>query len=266
MTGYCSAIWRCRYFWLSLVRMDLHQRYRGSVLGVFWSLLQPLALTTLFTFLFAPIFSMPRSTYFLYVLTGLAFWSFLHASLVQGCRSFLVGEHYIRQHPAPMAIYSLRTILGAGFHLAVALVAALILSFSLALLSSQWTSSYPLALLSLIPSFLLLLIFAWAVATLAGLAHVFFRDTGHLCEVGLQVLFYLTPIVYPRSLMDQRGFAWLTTWNPFIPLLDLLRNPLVDQSLPSLATFVNATIVVGALLSLALVALARLERRLIFRL
>src|SRR5262245_9734158 len=62
MTAYLQGMWRCRYFWLSLVKMDLRARYRGSVFGLGWSLLQPVAMTIIFTTIFCRLFHQdPRS-------------------------------------------------------------------------------------------------------------------------------------------------------------------------------------------------------------
>lgn len=262
MTHYCNAVWRCRYFWLSLVKMDLHHRYRGSLLGIGWSLLQPLALTFLFTFLFSGLFGISHWNYALFVLTGLAFWTFLHSTIVQGCRSFLQGELYIRQYPAPLAIYPLRTTLGGGFHLLVALCLSLIAGIGI----NSPSMTTIVIMLSLIPALCLMLIFGWAISTVMGLANVFLRDTAHLCEVGLQVLFYLTPVMYPRAMLDQRGLGLLADCNPMVPFLDLLRDPLVHMTLPSAMAFGKASIVTGGTFAIAILALKKLEKKLIFRL
>lgn len=265
MGTYYSAIWRCRYFWLSLVRMDLHARYRGSVLGIGWSLMQPLAMTALFTVIFCQLFAQDFRTYPLQVLSGLAFWGYVQTALIQGCRTFFQSELYIRQHPAPLAIYPLRTVLGGGFHLAMALLAALGLSL-IAFILGDGSHLQLLSLFSLLPTFLLLLLLGWAMALLAGIAHVFFRDTGHLCEVGLQMWFYLTPIMYPRQLLDQRGLSFLVDLNPFVPFLDLLREPLAFHAVPQVATYLKAVAIVLIMTTTATFVLARLEKKLIFRL
>src|SRR5207249_3243921 len=117
MHAYLKGIWRCRYFWLMLVKNDLRQRYRRSLLGLGWSLLQPLAMTCIICFVFRAIL-IPGdnvANYAAHVLAGLACWSFILTSTFNGCQCLYMGESYIRQYPAPMAIYPLRTALGAGF-------------------------------------------------------------------------------------------------------------------------------------------------------
>src|SRR4029450_11097496 len=125
MSAYIGAIWRCRYFWLSLVRMDLRHRYRGSVLGIGWALLPPLALTGILLTGFHKLFHMDLADYGPYLLAGLACWNYIVFVTIQGSLCFLHGEAYIRQFPAPMAIYPLRTALSGGVHLVLALLVGL---------------------------------------------------------------------------------------------------------------------------------------------
>ena len=120
MYTYASQVWNVRHFWLSLVRMDLRTRYRRSVLGIGWSLLQPLAMTAVLCLVFSQIVGITVKDYVPHLLTGLVCWNFLVGCALQGCQSFFQGESYIRQCPLPLAIYPLRTTIGACFHFIMA--------------------------------------------------------------------------------------------------------------------------------------------------
>src|SRR5207245_7541672 len=169
------------------------------------------------------------------------------------------------QCPAPMAIYPLRTVLAAAFHLFLALG----VGFWLALIAGGSRNWNPQALLTLPATFLLLLLAGWSLATLAGLATVFFRDTRHLAEVGFQVVFYLTPIFYPKALLASHGLSWIIDWNPVVPFLELARQPIgavtgaAAAAVPGLDVFARAAFVTLLLASGAMFALTRLDRRLI---
>jgi ABC-type polysaccharide/polyol phosphate export permease len=260
MRAYLQGMWRCRYFWLSLVRMDLRARYRGSVLGLGWSLLHPVAMTIIFTTIFCRLFHQDPRYYAPLVLTGLAVWNFLLQSTLEGCGCFFRGESYIRQHPVPMAIYPLRTVLGLGFHFLVAISLALVLAML------TWEKVNPHALLTLPLAFLLLLLFGWSLAILGGLANVYFRDTRHLAEIAFQILFYMTPIFYNADLLRGTRVGIVLHFNPFIPFLDLLRQPILHGVVCSPMTYAKACGTVTVTMILSGIALARLERRLIFRL
>lgn len=261
MLAYCKAIWRCRYFWMGMVKLDLRSRYRGSVLGLGWSLLHPIAMTIIFTSVFCQLFQQDARQYAVYVLTGMACWSFLLNTTLTGCLSFAAGEAYIRQYPAPMAIYPLRAVLATAFHFLIALGLALILSVCLV---GRCT---PASLLALPVACLLMLLLGWALAVLGGLATVYFRDTRHITEVGFQVLFYMTPVFYREDLLAGRGgLATLLRFNPVLPFLKLFRNALLEGEVSPPWLYAKACMIVTVAVLTAACALARLERRLIFHL
>ena len=116
VTGYLSNIWRLRYFWMAMVRIDLRNRYRRSMIGIGWSLLHPIAMTVVLCAVFSQIFHAEVRSYAPFLLSGLIFWNFFTAVVNLGCQCFFLGESYIRQHPTPLAIYPLRTTFGAGIH------------------------------------------------------------------------------------------------------------------------------------------------------
>lgn len=295
MQAYLGAIWTCRFFWLSLVRMDLRSRYRGSVLGIFWSLLHPLAMTAILCVVFSCAFGQDLRIYAPLVFTGLTFWGFFGYVLVQGCGCFFQGESYIRQFPAPMAIYPLRNVLGAAFHFFIGLLLAIIIGLVVGPDSGNNPSvtrldrsapvcpgpecpnpsSAPsvtrldqlLALPSLLPTCILLLLFGWCISILFGLLSVRFRDTRHLAEIGLQGLFYLTPIMYRiETFKDKHRLTKLLECNPLVPFLDLIRDPILLGRVPLMSTYATAGAIVLMLAIASIVALRIEERRLIYNL
>jgi lipopolysaccharide transport system permease protein len=260
MTAYLMTVWRCRYFWMSLVRMDLRTRYRRSILGLGWSLLNPIAMTITLCVVFHTILGMPVQTYAPYLISGLVAWNYIFTSTLQGCQCFFQAESYMRQHPAPLAIYPLRTALGGSIHLLFALAVVLALTFAFL------GFSHPLALLSLIPALLLLFLFAWSLAVLAGCANVHFQDTQHLTEVGFQILFYATPIMYRLEDLHNEKLVRLIGLNPLSYVLNLFRDPILHGQIPSWSTYAIASALIGVTLLAAMVTLSRLQRRLIFHL
>ncbi len=259
MTGYVSEIWRLRYFWTALVRNDLRSRYRRSIIGIGWSLLHPIAMTVVLCAVLCPLFRQPVREYAPFLLSGLTLWGFVMAVVTQGCHCFFQGESYIRQHPAPLAIYPLRTTLGAGFHFLLGLAIAIVFVWIV-----NGMGNVP-ALLSLIPTLLLLFLVGWSLAVCMGVANVVFQDSQHLIDVVMQILFYVTPILYKTDrLADRPRLAWFVNLNPFAVLLELVRQPLLYGELPSLrAASLGALTGVLAVAAAAL-ALKHFEKRMIF--
>jgi lipopolysaccharide transport system permease protein len=260
MGTYVSAVWRCRFFWISLVKMDLRTRYRRSILGLGWSLLHPIAMTTILCAVFATLFQQPWLDFCPYLMAGLVTWNYILTSTLTGCQCFFQGESYIRQYPAPLAVYPLRTALGSTVHFLMAMMVALALAWICRGLHN------PLCLLSLFPSILLLFVFAWSLATVAGFANVHFQDTQHLSEIAFQILFYSTPIMYDVKILEGSIVGKLMAFNPLVPLFQLIREPILEGHVPSMATVAFAMTTVLVTFTAAGMTLARLQRRLIFHL
>jgi ABC-type polysaccharide/polyol phosphate export permease len=262
VADYLRAIWKCRYFWLSLVKMDLRTRYRRSLLGIGWSMLNPIAMTAIFCVVFYKVFAAGDGIgmYAPYLLAGLASWQYLTGVTLAGSQCFYQGESYIRQYPAPLAIYPLRAALGGMVHFLLALVVVLALVWTL-----RGPGNLPY-LWVLLPSLILLAVFGWALALLAGFATVHFNDTKHLIEIFFQILFYATPVMYKAEMLDGSALKWLVWCNPLLPFLNLIRDPILFNRLPPLTTIATASAITLALTAAASLTLTRLERRLIFHL
>ena len=260
MTAYFTSIWRTRYFLLSLVKYDLNTRYRRSILGIGWSLLQPIGMTIVLCTVFHRLFALDIREFGPFLLAGLAFWGYFTNSVLTGCQCFFQADAYMRQYPAPPAIYPLRATLGSMFHLFMALGIVLILSWIM-----KGFENLPV-LVSLVPTLVLLLVFGWSVATLAALANTHFPDSQHLVDLALQALFYMTPIIYPPEILQSKGLGWLIAWNPISSILELVREPILHAKLPSVSAVGTSIGLVAVLFSVASVALYRLQRQLVFRL
>lgn len=265
MGKYLLAIWQCRYFWLSLVRMDLRTRYRRSVLGMGWSLLHPIAMTAIICIVFPRFMKFDDPNYVLHtyvpsVLAGLACWNYILFVALQGCQCIYQGEMYIRQFPAPIAIFPLRTALGGSIHFLIALILVVTVTGVLQ------QSVDLLALTSLIPSVILLFVFVWSVALIAGFANVFFNDTQHLAEIGFQILFYATPIIYPPERVEGTRLGRIIQFNPIYGFLKLVRDPIINHHAPSAATYAAACGTMLVFVAAATIILARFQKKLIFKL
>lgn len=258
--SYIVEIWKCRFFWLSLVWMDLRTRYRRSILGIGWSLLHPVAFAIILCVVFRSLFGMDTRDYGPFLLSGLCFWNFLSLALLTGCESFYLAEAYIRQQAVPIAIYPLRTTLSAGVHFALGLAVTLIATWYF-----KGFGNVPV-LWSLIPGLAIIFAFAWAGGLMLGVGNVFFPDTRHLSEVILQMLMYATPIIYPVSRLSDLKVAKIIEFNPLALLVTLVRQPITEGTVPSLSTFLACGLSTGVILLAALLILKRVERRIVFHL
>ena len=199
MKNYLLGVWNLRHFWLALVRIDLRNRYRRSMIGMGWSLLQPIAMAAVICTVFCQLFRVDIARLRPLPLAGLTMWNFIAASVNGGCQSFFQNESYIRQQPAPLAIYPLRAALGAAVHLLLGLVVSWCLVHHAR--AGQPSGRCPRCCRELPCSSFS----AGRWRSCAGVMNVIFQDTQHLVEVLLQILFYSTPIIYPTELLPRAG-------------------------------------------------------------
>lgn len=256
---YLVRMWQLRYFWWSLASNDLSKRYKRSFLGIGWSLVRPLSMTAILCVVFAKVFKEDIATYAPYLLLGMTIWQFLTECILQGCRSFEHGATYIRQQQVPLAIFPLRTVLGSGFHALIALLMALgfVLFFQ--------RSISPVALFYVIPGLIALFLIGWFLAIISGVAQTHFPDTSHLLEIGMQIAFYVTPILYKPEAIAERGrLLTLLRWNPFGSMLAVVRTPILDGTLPASRDIAMCLLTLAALGSVTVFLLRKLERTLVF--
>lgn len=273
MIQHLTAIWKFRHFLISLIKLDLRLRYRRSIFGLGWSLLNPIAMTIVFCLVFSSLLGNGDWRFYApYLLSGMAVWGFLRDSVLQGCRALLNNEAYIRQSPLPYGLYSLRTVGGQSIHFLIAMLVVVVMCMVL-LPGSQARPGLasppgPLDVLAMVPvvvpGLVLAFLFAWSAATIMSFANVYFQDTQHLLEVGAQIMFFLTPIMYGPEVLIHRGLKWMIDLNPVNLYLDMVRIPLLTGQIPGLQLYVLATLVTVAFVGLAWGTVAWLQKRVIF--
>lgn len=256
-----TAIWTYRYFWLSLVKMDLVTRYRRSFLGIGWSLLTPLAMTAVYCIVFSQLNGADWKIYAQRTLAAIAVWELLRNTLVQGCKSFLQNEAYIRLSPLPYGIYPLRTVMGNAVHFLitmVVLIAAVAVLNPTVYLHSTIGASFP--------GILMALLFGWGIATIAAFATTYFHDISHLIEVSTMAFFFLTPIIYGRELLDNKDLGWMVDINPIYVFIEIIREPLVSGIIPDWSRYAYAGGLMLASVGMAFGVIGWLQKRVVFQL
>ncbi len=280
MIQHLTAIWKYRHFLLALIRLDLRLRYRRSVFGIGWSLLNPIAMTVVFCLVFSGLMGNGNwRAYSTYLLAGMAVWGFLRDSTLAGCRALLANESYIRQSPLPFGLYTLRTVAGQAIHSLIAMAVVVVMASALlpgglnilqgpplpsGLTPGGWRTFEMVPIV--LPGLLLAFVAAWAVATIMAFANVYFQDTQHLLDVGAQIMFFLTPIIYEADQLRSRGMNWVIDLNPVSLYLGLIRDPLLTGQAPSLTLFAQGAGFTALLVGLAFGVVGWLQKRVIFHL
>jgi len=184
------ALFRYRELLKNLVAKDLKLKYRGSVLGFLWSLLNPLLMIGVYTVAFTYILQMHTEGFVFYLMIGVLAWTFFANSVTMATGAIVDNAGLVKSVFFPRAILP---VAGVLFNFAQYLLTALVF-FPLMLVIYHVPPSAPMLLF---PVFLALqLLFTIGIALMLSTATAFFRDVRHFLEIGLAALFWLTPIVY----------------------------------------------------------------------
>ncbi len=207
-----------------LVLKDFRVRYRNMSLGVFWSLLNPLTMMAILTFVFTQVFQTRIPNYPLYVLCGLIPYNFFSLSLVTATLSISENPPLVKRTPMPTALLPLISVLSNAIHLAIQLllVLALVLWYGLPV-------TWHYAWLPVIWVLELLFIYGLSLATSS--LHVLVRDVRYLVESTNLVLFWLVPIFYSFAMVPQQ-FKSLYEFNPVAALVLATHHVVLDHRSP----------------------------------
>ncbi|MGH8064310.1 MAG: ABC transporter permease, partial [Candidatus Entotheonellia bacterium] len=207
-----------------LVGRDMKLRYKRSVLGVLWTLVNPLAQLLILSFIFRMVLPLDIPNYTSFLFTGLLVWSWFQASLNQATGTIVENRELIKRPGFSANVLPTVTVASHLIHLLLALPVLLLF---LMLDGCRLTSAILVLPLVMGLQFILILSLAYLVAAF----HVVFRDTQYLLGIVLQLLFYLTPVFYEASAIPVR-YQPLYRLNPMVHLLDAYRAILMRGELP----------------------------------
>jgi ABC-2 type transport system permease protein len=239
-----------RELWAHLAWQDIKQRYRRSVLGPFWITISQGVIALGLGLLYGVLFGAPFQTFLPYVTTGLIIWTFISNCLSEGMETFISNEGLIKHLPAPLSVYALRTVWRQMImfgHNIIVYVIVFVLFFGY--LDGPYSLSQSVAChpggychpglswhyLLAIPGFVLVALNAAWVSLFLGIISTRFRDFPQLINALIQLLFYMTPIVWPVDALLSTGgrrqalaqyVRPLLDLNPFYHLVQVVRGPL----------------------------------------
>ena len=218
-----------------LVVRELKVRYKRSVFGLLWTMLNPLLLMIVYTVVFSTIMPVAQKNFSIFLLSALLPWLFFQTALVQGLNSVVANQDLIRKVRVPQAVFPLSVVGSNLVNLALSMVPLFLLMLVL-------RQPFSRALFFLPVGVLLLTCFTSGVTLTLATFTVFFRDVRHLAEVVLQMLMYLSPIFYDLSALGNNKSWWFHLFktflalNPLSYLIALVREPVYYGRLPDLQT------------------------------
>jgi ABC-2 type transport system permease protein len=246
----------------TLVRREIRVRYKGSALGLLWSLVYPLAMMAVYTLVFSVLWRSAGDIphYPLFVLSGLAVWGFFQAGLQLGTGSLIANSDLIKKVWFPRELVVTAAVLAQTVSIGVILVVLIPLDL---IIVPHTARTMALALPILAALLCLALGFAWITST----ANVFFRDVEHLLAVLFLPWFFLTPVLYSLDVLpaaDQHPWLihLLRYGNPVTPYVEGLRAVILEGVVPGAPLLAYICLVGPALALVGLSVMQRYEDRL----
>ncbi|MGH9422485.1 MAG: ABC transporter permease, partial [Thermoanaerobaculia bacterium] len=223
-----------------LVHRDLTVRYKRSFLGFLWTMLHPLLLMLIFVVVFSSVFRGQSRHYETYFLSAYVAWNFFSQTVVNAMASVAWNGPLMKRVRVPPSIFTLSTILSGLINLGLSLAVLFVIMLTVGV-------PFTRALWFLPVSLLIVGIFTFGVSLALTAVSVFFGDVREMVQAALPALMYLTPIIYPVSIVPDR-FRLAIKLNPLVYITEIVRDPIYYGIIPSSTTLLIAVMLsVGAL-------------------
>ncbi len=234
------ALARYRELIVQFVSRNLKTRYKRSVLGVIWTLLNPLLTMIVLSVVFSRLAR--TGNYPVYILSGLVAWNFFSSVTREAMGDMMWSGNLLNRIYVPKSVFIVSAA-GTGLvNLGLALIPLLLIALALGVPLRPALLAWPLAVL-------VLLVFAMGVGMIISTAAVYFADMLPVYDVLLQIWFYASPVLFTDEMLPDR-WLWLFRLNPVYHMIGLIRAPLFAGSVPDWTSWAIS----GGVALLALVA------------
>ncbi|HAB36842.1 MAG TPA: ABC transporter [Rhodobacteraceae bacterium] len=242
------SLWHYRHFVLSSIRNELISRFARSKLGGLWMIINPLSQVAIYALILSNVLAakLPgvsnQYAYAIYLMAGLLAWT-LFSEIIGRCLNLFIEQGNLMKKMSFPRITLPAIVVGSNLLNNILLFIAMLGIF--AMLGHQFS----VAMFWLIPLTLIVVVFALGIGLILGVMNVFLRDIGQLIPIIMQMLFWLTPIVYPVSIIPE-SYQHLLNLNPMYPITHAYQQILVYGAPPTLDGGLATTAIIALVLIL----------------
>lgn len=224
INAHFEVLLKYKHLLMELVVRDIKVRYRKSVLGILWTLLNPLMMMMIMTVIFSYLFQNKIPNYQVYFLSGYIAFIFFSDATNQSIFSIISNASLIKKVYIPKYLFPISKVLSSLVNYGFSFIALIIVML---LYKAPFKETM---LLSFIP-IIYLTIFTTGVSLLLAAVNVFFRDIAHLYSIFIVAWTYCTPIFYPESIIPEK-YSWIITYNPMYYFVKYFRSLILTGQFP----------------------------------
>lgn len=255
--NYVSEIYEHRNILYQLVRQQITLRYRRTVFGYLWTLLNPLLMMSVTAVVFSTIFKMDLKTYAIFLFSGVIAFNLFGTTVTQSGQSLIGNEQLIKKIYIPKLLFPLSISL-------TLLIDSLLMASSLFIIIFAIGSPITSAMFFILPAYLILFTFSFGLALIFSVSAVYFRDLQHVIGIVMQALVFLSPVYYKPEALSGK-VAGIIKMNPLTQFIEMFRAPIFEGHLPSGSVVLQATLYACLSLSIGLWFFRKHEHQVAFR-
>ncbi len=230
-------ILRYRDLLITFVWRDIKVRYKQTAIGVLWAIFQPVLTMLIFTFFFGRVAQVPSdgAPYPVFVYSGLLLWNYFSAALTASSDSMVVNEGIIKKIYFPRLILPMSSVITPAVDFGISFLVLIVLMFFYHIIPSIFSVIAVLGLL------VMAIIYTFGLGMFFSAINVKFRDVRYVLPFFMQILLYVTPVIYPVSLVPQ-NYQWILYLNPMTSIVSLARHFLLSGTMVSQANLLISAV------------------------
>ncbi|MHB9097314.1 MAG: ABC transporter permease [Syntrophales bacterium] len=254
-----KATFRYRYVVYNFVYYSLKQRYTRSTLGFLWSILTPLLQSFIMGIFFFYLMRIDMPNYIVHLFAGTVIYNIIGNVIIQSPSIMLINENFIKKIYVPKLVFVLQVVF-------LEIINFILTLFSLVILGILFRKiSLSLYYLFLPVPIVLIVFFSIGIAIILSIATIYFRDMNYIVPVVMQAAFFLTPVIYPMSMVPE-NVRTVIEMNPLYYFVEIFRSPIMNNQFPPWNYLLICTAMAFAAFSLGLFLLNKYNNKIIFKL
>ena len=240
-----------------LIKKNFLSKYKDSVLGVVWTVLNPLLMTILLTIIFSTVFGRNIENYPIYYLSGRSIFVFFNGGVVAGMNSILGNKNILQKTSAPKHIF----VLGSIFSEFITFIIYLILIFGVMIVTHA--KFYPTMPLAIIPLFSLILMII-GLGLMLSIICVYYTDIKHLWSVFSILILYASAVFYPMEIVPEPYHQYMIL-NPVFWIIDQFRCFIYYGTMPDLLNMINSLLLSAIILVFGIIIFKKYQKKVAMR-